>query len=327
MIEGLITALGLELELTGEEIADVLWLTAHIRFSEQRITANDKSEKSLKTADTAPTATSSEEETISGEEPNQLDKPHADIIINNEDKDFTGLSFQVPDARSLREPLELARALKPLLRWIPTGIDQAIDEEATIRRITDEQVWVPVLKPTLEPWLDLVLVVDESPSMLIWQKTVLEFKRILEHYGVFRNITTWSLKANKWGTPQLHPGIGLTRKNQKSHHSSSELIAPNGQRLNLVASDCVSEIWQNGAMLRMLKLWAKAGPIAITQMLPQWLWERTALRVAANTEFLSLKPGTANDALIAKPLSRRSKVNLDTGIKIHFTTTRKGFRY
>ena len=35
MIKGLVTALGLELELTGEEIADVLWLTAHIQPAEQ----------------------------------------------------------------------------------------------------------------------------------------------------------------------------------------------------------------------------------------------------------------------------------------------------
>ena len=200
--------------------------------------------------------------------------------------------------------MELARALKPLLRRVASGTGKVLDEEATVQRITDERVWAPVLKPTLEPWLDLVLIVDESPSMLIWQRTVLEFKRVLERYGVFRNVSTWSLSAEENSGIRLRPGIGVIGQNQRPH-SPSELLDPSGRRLILVASDCVSDFWQDGTLVPMLKLWAESGPMAIVQMLPQWLWERSALRFAANTEFLGLRPGMTNQTLVAKPLSRR----------------------
>ncbi|MEO0377938.1 MAG: SAV_2336 N-terminal domain-related protein, partial [Cyanobacteria bacterium P01_A01_bin.17] len=324
MIKGLIAALGLELELTGEEIADVLWLTAHIQPTEQ--------DDASMTADTEEAAQSTstqfqppkqplppEPDRIPEEDISSTSESHADVYTEGDAKGSTDLSFQVPDARSLREPLELARALKPLLRRVASGTAKVLDEEATVQRITDERVWAPVLKPTLEPWLDLVLIVDESPSMLIWQRTVLEFKRILERYGVFRNVSTWSLSAEENGSIRLRPGIGAIGQNQRPH-SPSELLDPSGRRLILVASDCVSDFWQDGTLLPMLKLWAESGPMAIAQMLPQWLWERTALRFAANTEFLGLRSGMTNQTLVAKPLSRRSKVDFSTGIKIPVVT-------
>ena len=61
----------------------------------------------------------------------------------------------------------------------------------------------------------------------------------------------------------------------------------------LIATDCVSEIWHDGTMLPVLKLWAASGPMAIVQMLPEWLWARTALGFASAVRLHSLMPGGA----------------------------------
>jgi len=326
MIEGLVTALGVKLDLTGEEIADVLWLVAHMQEPDQVI-----QEVSQPAQDTQPSSDGRDagtdrpelpvkENESSREEANSSTEAAGELYPEDDRQGLNDLSFQVPDARSLREPLELARALKPLLRRVPSkALEQVLDEEATVQRIADERIWAPVLQPALEPWLDLVLVVDESPSMLIWQRTVLEFQRILERYGVFRNVSTWSLTPEGDHDLKLCPGLGKIARNQRPH-SARELLDPNGRRLVVVASDCVSPIWQQKTVLPLLKLWAENGPLVIAQMLPQWLWNRTALGMAAGAEFAGLEPGVPNKQLTTRPLSRRSKANLQAGIKIPVVT-------
>jgi hypothetical protein len=326
MIEGLVTALGVKLDLTGEEIADVLWLVAHMQAPDQVV-----EEVSQPSQDKQPSSDGRDAVADRPELPGEGNKSPkegagssteaaGELYPEDDRQGLNDLSFQVPDARSLREPLELARALKPLLRRVPSStLEQVLDEEATVQRIADERIWAPVLQPALEPWLDLVLVVDESPSMLIWQRTVLEFQRILERYGVFRNVSTWSLTPEDDHDLKLCPGLGKIARNQRPH-SASELLDPNGRRLVVVASDCVSPIWQQRTVLPLLQLWAENGPLVIAQMLPQWLWNRTALGLAAGAEFSGLEPGIPNKRLTARPLSRRSKANLQEGIKIPVVT-------
>jgi hypothetical protein len=69
------------------------------------------------------------------------------------------------------------------MRRIPSGTTLVLDESATTQRIADEGLWLPVLRPTLEPWLDLELVVDEGISMQIWRHTIRELERLLKNYG------------------------------------------------------------------------------------------------------------------------------------------------
>lgn len=326
MIEGLVTALGVNLDLTGEEIADVLWLVAHMQEPDQVVEEISQSDQEKQPSSDGHDAVADrtkrpvEENKSSKEEANSSTEAEGRLYPEEDSRELQDLSFQVPDARSLREPLELARALKPLLRQVPSRtLEQVLDEEATVQQIADERIWAPVLQPALEPWLDLVLVVDESPSMLIWQQTVLEFQRILERYGVFRNVSTWSLTPEGDNNLKLCPGLGKIARNQRPH-SARELLDPNGHRLVVVASDCVSQMWQQKTVLPLLQLWAENGPLVIAQMLPQWLWNRTALGLATGAEFSGLEPGVSNKRLATRPLSRRNRANLQEGIKIPVVT-------
>jgi len=245
------------------------------------------------------------------------EEPKAGIYPRSQHDNFlnSGLSFKVPDAPSLREPLTLARALRPLMRRIHAGASLVLDEDATTQRIANDGLWLPVLKPTLEPWLDLELVVDESISMQIWRHTISELERVLKNYGIFRDVRVWGLMADDREQVQIRRGIGAGAKNQ-SPRSPKELIDPSGRRLVLVVSDCVSPLWRNGKITATLELWAKYGAMAIVQMLPKWLWKRTALGRASEVRLQGLNAGTFNQKLMVKEVSLWEELEELRGVKV-----------
>jgi len=282
MIDLLVTALSKELELSAEEIADTIWLAMQIEISQSTSPAMQvlkdaakqieqsmfgKSQLDSETLSDKETQDSGLDEDVSKRSP---EEPKAGIYPRSQHDNFlnSGLSFKVPDAPSLREPLTLARALRPLMRRIHAGASLVLDEDATTQRIANDGLWLPVLKPTLEPWLDLELVVDESISMQIWRHTISELERVLKNYGIFRDVRVWGLMADDREQVQIRRGIGAGAKNQ-SPRSPKELIDPSGRRLVLVVSDCVSPLWRNGKITATLELWAKYGAMAIVQMLPK----------------------------------------------------------
>ncbi|MGM3307211.1 SAV_2336 N-terminal domain-related protein [Anabaena sp. WFMT] len=323
MIDQLITALSKEVEMSAAEIADTIWLALQMQeFPSESVSSsfplqtedereNKKPENQLN-QQTLP-KTSDLEET-----PNKSpEEPKAGIYPRNEQQSLksSNLSFKVPDAPSLREPLTLARALKPLMRRIPSGRELVLDEAATIQRIAVERLWIPVLKPTVEPWLDLELVVDEAISMQIWRHTIKELERLLKNYGIFRDVRVWGLITDDNEQVQIRRGIGAAAKNQ-TPRSPKELIDPTGRRLVLVVSDCVSSLWRNGELTPVLELWAKQGSMAIVQMLPKWLWKRTALGRASEVRLRGLTPGMFNQKLIAKEVSLWDELEEETGVKV-----------
>jgi GTPase SAR1 family protein len=334
MIDALITGLSKGLELSAEEIADTLWLALQIEESQPElgVRAELKENPSQPTWEQGEpevlpeisTHPSEQEETASNQPP---DEPKAGIYPRNPQESLvgSGLSLRVPDAPSLREPLTLARALKPLMRRMPSGSTLVLDEAATTQQIAETGLWLPVLKPTLEPWLDLELVVDEGISMQIWRHTIGELERLLKNYGIFRDVRVWGLIADDPEASdfprlvQIRRDIGATAKNQ-SPRSPAELIDPSGRRLILVVSDCVSPQWRDGKLTKTLELWAKQGSMAIVQMLPKWLWKRTALGRASEVRLQGLNPGEFNQKLIAKGVSLWDELEETRGVKVPIFT-------
>jgi NACHT domain len=335
MIDALITGLSKGLELSAEEIADTLWLALQIEESQPELSVRaelrenppqpslEQGEPEVLPAETS-THSSESEETASSQ---SQDEPKAGIYPRNPQESLvgSGLSLRVPDAPSLREPLTLARALKPLMRRMPSGSTLVLDEAATTQQIAETGLWLPVLKPTLEPWLDLELVVDEGISMQIWRHTIGELERLLKNYGIFRDVRVWGLIADDSEASdlprlvQIRRGIGATAKNQ-SPRSPAELIDPSGRRLILVVSDCVSPQWRDGKLTKTLELWAKQGSMAIVQMLPKWLWKRTALGRASEVRLQGLNPGEFNQKLIAKGVSLWDELEETRGVKVPIFT-------
>ena len=336
LVDRFIAAFG-EIGLIGEEIADVIWLALKIQQYEQLPPPEENSLKESerkKSSNSSPNPINSDKPIDPSPPPVPSPAPlppdpssQAEIHPSEEQPGGNrDMPIRLPDARSLQEPLTIARALRPLFRRVPS-LNMVLDEAATIERIAEEELWTPVLKPDLEPWLELALVVDESNSMLLWQRTIRELQRLLERYGIFRDVRTWGMVIerviDKKGQVQEHvrirPGIGKAARNQRTH-SPGELIDPQGRRLVLIATDCVAAHWHDGTVLSALRTWSQSGSTAIIQMLPEWLWSRTALGLAAPVRFQSLFPGLPSQRLQAKPLSAWDEIDCETGIQVPIVT-------
>lgn len=206
----------------------------------------------------------------------------------------SGLPFKVPTAPALLPLLGIARSLRPLRRQVPSRSKFVLDETATVERITEEKIWLPVLSPGLEPWLELALVIDEGASMMCYTQTIMEFKRLLKNYGLFRDVQTWRLDVDSRGK------LGLkvdSRLNQVTTNPKA-LIDPCGRRLILLLTDCTSPYWNDGSLVEILEIWAAHNSLTILQILPELLWVQTSLGVTTTEEFSSLMPGASNQSLI-----------------------------
>jgi hypothetical protein len=272
----LIAALSTELELTGREIADILWLLKN--QGNGKVASNVPSYPELQPEinNKPPSfeASPSESPLI----PDFKPEPKAEVYAEgNRSISHPGdtLPILLPDALSLRQPLQLARALRPLMQKISSGRKIIIDEQATVNFTAEQKIAIPVFKAALEPWFDLVLVVDESKSMIFWRKTIQEFKKLLEVCGAFRDVRTWRLATNKDGKIVLQKGTAKKRPHRL--YDPRQLIDPSGRSLILIISDCVDMVWRNGEVISVIKKWVKQNPVAIVQMLPEWMWLRTGL--------------------------------------------------
>ncbi|BAZ39556.1 hypothetical protein NIES4101_55100 [Calothrix sp. NIES-4101] len=316
----LIAELGEKLNLTGEEIADVLWLT--LKRQEFTEISNVKSENLVNTDRENNT---SKDKKIAATDLKDTDTkntplppperiPKAPIYTSESSPQAQGLPIRIPDAPSLREPLNFAQSLYPLMRRVNTGNQTIVDEIATVERVASENfslpvnICFPVLKSEPEPWLDLALVIDESQSMLIWRHTVNELQRLLKNYGIFRDLRVWGIKPNQEGNAlQIFSRMG---SNHRLSHPK-EIIDPTGRRLILVVSDCVSNIWRKGIIFPVLCDWAQKQPLAVIQMLPEWMWRRSALSLGTAVGFSSSIAGVANqDLLVNKKFFQEEKTKV-----------------
>ncbi|MEU5691821.1 SAV_2336 N-terminal domain-related protein [Actinosynnema sp. NPDC020468] len=200
-----------------------------------------------------------------------------------------GVPTSVAGVRALRDPSALARALRPVKRRVPSPRLRVVDDRATADLIADTGLWLPVVRPVRERWLDLALVVDDSASMVVWRQSVRELRGVLEQLGAFRDVRQWRVTTD--GPPVLH---GEARRS--SARSVRELVDPTGRRVVLVVSDGLGAAWRDGGMTRLLTTWGKAGPVAVLQPLPLRLWRRTGLPVVP-TSLRAPRPAAPNTDL------------------------------
>ncbi len=229
------------------------------------------------------------------------------------------IPFETPAAPALRNPLALARAIRPLMRKVASRTETILDEEATARQIAEKNIWTPVLEPAPERWLELALVIEETSSFPIWQETIAEFKKLLERHGAFRDVRTWRLNADPNGSLYLLLGQNSTTLNQRPR-SPKELLDPAGRRLIILVSDCTSQIWRLGTIQNLLHLWASQNPVAILQLLPERLWIRSALGTGFSVQFSAFTPGVPNTKLVIEDLPPWQEVNLSTALPLPIIT-------
>lgn len=295
-----------KLDPTAEEIADALWLAALAgpmagigSAQPQRTTpsSDDVSASEAKSMtsprDRGSAARETETTAGSGALSGELHQAMGRASVVPMGK--RGVPVASPTASALPGALDIARALRPLKRRVPSKVHYEVDEQATARRMAEQAPEPIVLRPLRTRWLNLTLLVDEGPSMAIWQQTARELQTLLEGHGAFRRVQRRGFIAVGAGEPRLfaRSGRGAVRA-----VGAKELVDPTGRQLLLIVSDCVSAAWHDGRMGALIGEWARYGPVGLLQTLPARLWHRTALGTAMPVRLRAPCPAAANCQLL-----------------------------
>lgn len=181
---------------------------------------------------------------------------------------------RLPLAAGLSGERGVPGALRPLRRKQRSPAAGAIDEVATVRRATEDDLWLPVYRPVAERWLELALVVDEALSMLVWHEVARELRRVFRRAAAFRDVRVWRL-----ATEDASVTVQSASSSAGGAASRTDRCPFGGGRrgLVLVMTDCVSDGWYDGRVVSLLERWSRDAPVALLQVLPERMWPRTAL--------------------------------------------------
>ncbi|WP_229904846.1 SAV_2336 N-terminal domain-related protein [Lentzea cavernae] len=144
---------------------------------------------------------------------------------------------------------------------------------ATAEQMANTGTWWPITRSYPERWLDLTVVLDDSPSMSLWRPEVVAFLEMLARLEAFRTIQfrlvdvvrdgegteVLVLRGGTHGAPARDP---------------AEVLDVSGRRVMLLVTDGVDGIWRPGLLNPMLARWARSTPVSVLHLLPQWLWGR-----------------------------------------------------
>jgi hypothetical protein len=107
------------------------------------------------------------------------------------------VTIRVPAVPAIADPMDLAKALRPLKRWVARPRDVVLAEEATATTFGETELIMPVWALARERWLQVDLVVDTGTSMAIWRQTAAELRALLERQGAFRNVRAWAIDGDQ----------------------------------------------------------------------------------------------------------------------------------
>ncbi|MGI5403825.1 SAV_2336 N-terminal domain-related protein [Streptomyces sp. CA-135486] len=171
--------------------------------------------------------------------------------------------------------LRLGRALRPLKQLRPDRRQWELDEPATVAAMAETGLPDAVMRPGRARWLDLVLLVDDGVSMLLWQRLAAETRLLMERSGAFRDVRVYGLDSRGPSAPLLgrHP-----YEQDSAPLPASAVTDPAGHTLLLAISDGVGAAWRDGRMHAALERAARVGPTAVLHTLPERLWEGSGIR-------------------------------------------------
>ncbi|MBZ6228397.1 SAV_2336 N-terminal domain-related protein [Streptomyces olivaceus] len=200
------------------------------------------------------------------------------------------LPVRVPEEKALGGELALGRSLRPLRRRHDSRHRTEIDEDRTAAQLAETHLPDVVERPVRERWLDLVLLVDDGLSMLLWHRLGTELRTLLERLGAFAVTRVLGLDTRSASGPRLHArpfGSGSTEL------PLSTVNDPSGRTLLLVVSDGMGPTWRSGAMHALLAERAARGPAAVLHTLPPDMWGASGI-AAERWQATTRRVGGAN---------------------------------
>jgi tetratricopeptide (TPR) repeat protein len=204
-------------------------------------------------------------------QPSSPQPTQTDVGIHspNRRQSGSGQRIRISGAPAIGRRLEIDRSLRPLRCRLPTRYQLELDVDATITAICETRRCVSIFSPARNRWLDIVLVVEKSPTMRLWQETANEWRDALLRGVAPRKLS--SLEA-EWTTS------GLSLKNHVgSIISPRSLAAPGRSTLIVYLSDAVGPGWMTAQVPEQLQRWTKNAAVVFVQVLPPQLWGFSSL--------------------------------------------------
>ena len=235
------------------------------------------------------------------------------------------LPFKTPAAPALRHPLLLARSLRSLKRRYPSPTRRRLDPVATVCQILEQDLWTPVLKPEMERWFSLTVVIEVSLTMDIWRSLLDEWLQLVKHHGAFRNVRCWRLSgvspslelAASGANPPVDWHLSPDVKAGGVPQRPNALLEPGGRQLIVVVSDAVSLPWQRGEMYDLLAGWNRRAAVSVMQVMPESHWSRTVFGRGVLTSLVARQPEPTHSRLALPvwpdwmpPLNERTALKL-----------------
>lgn len=274
MIEALVAALrGSGLDLDWREVADALWLAQHSSAAVEAApnrSAQPDAAAGLDAAAGQPDASSLTPAGAARSRPLLSEASRPGGLLSRGpagNRSAAELVLRISAQDALPGRHEIERALRPLKRVRQAGRADQLDVSATVDHYCETGLLIPVMTPRIEQRFDVAVVVDGTPSMVVWQQTVAVLADLLERHGAFRRVSRWTLHADEAEISVRTPnGFG---------HEPSELEDPSGRTITLLLTDCVDPMWRADTVWSVLRKWARFAPIALVQMLPRRAWYST----------------------------------------------------
>ncbi|WP_432028169.1 FxSxx-COOH system tetratricopeptide repeat protein [Streptomyces sp. 1222.5] len=262
-----------------QELADAVWLAAHWARAGRPTSADAMPSAAGDRTDgppprpvpDRPREEQPEAQTGDGPAPGPLFAPDPDgparVHLGAPVLPGPGTGRRGPDGRSAA----LARALHRLARRVPSRDAVRLDEERTAERGVFDELWMPWFRPAEATAFDLVVLVDDGPTMTVWAQETAGLRAAAEHSGAFRAVRTAGVAVPLTGEPRLRWGAA------RATVAPAEILNGSGDRIFLVVTDGLGHGWAGPAADRLLGRLGRAGPTALVHLLPPHLRHRSSL--------------------------------------------------
>ncbi|WP_125591806.1 SAV_2336 N-terminal domain-related protein [Amycolatopsis balhimycina] len=149
----------------------------------------------------------------------------------------------------------------------------------------------------------LTLVVEQAPSMALWNPTIAAFVTLCQRrLGIFRSVQVRLLETGKTGRAEGGMVLGPVLRGgtpDSPARGAGEPVDSSGRRSMLVLTDGISDAWRRDLVQPLLARWGRKVPVAVLHLLPRRLWARGGVDVR-NAEITTKGPVRPNASYLVR---------------------------